>query len=84
MARTRIIGKAVASSSNYKMERTVGDIRREMREIKNDILYNKRVSNEIYERRVSIMDGSADLSTKQPERAYTEHRCFGKIIKIYV
>ena len=83
MARTRI-NKAVASSSDYQVERTVEDIRREMREIKNDILYNNRISHEMYERRMFSKDGSANLTSKQPKREYTEHRCFGKTIKIYV
>lgn len=82
MARTRI-SKAVVSSSDYKVERTVGEIRREMRKLRSDILYNDRIDNKLYERRMAILDGSADLSIKEEERAYTEHKCFGKIIRIY-
>lgn len=78
MPRPRI-NKAVASSST-KVERTSAEIRREMRALKNEILYNNRIDNEMYERRMSIMDGSADLSTNEPERKY--EMCFGE--KVYI
>ena len=79
MKRKRVV-QAVASSSNYKVERSIAELRREMRELKASIIYNNKISNEMYERREAIMNGSASLLTKEPEQAY--EMCFG--VKVYI
>jgi len=76
--------KRKVASSSYKQEKTIAELRAEMRKLRSDIKYLNSMTDGYYKRIQAIIDGSADLSIKEvDDRNYTEHRCFGKVIKIY-
>jgi len=71
---------------NRNEGKTCAQLERELRRLKQDIEYNKRMSDAFYERRQRIIDGEAEITAADiKEDNITPEgyaMCFGKLIKI--